>query len=86
MGKGGSLFGAQGQLVHGARGALHSKAVQQGMLEADGEGWVRRMLPGAGVCGSLRSLTKKQIGVGPSCFCHSNDQLLLHREVRMKKT
>ena len=48
MGKGGSLFGAKGQLVHSARGALHSEAVQQGLFEAEGGGWIRRMFPCGG--------------------------------------
>ena len=46
VGKGGNLLGAQGHLVHGARGTLHSKAVQQGMLETGGGDWIRRALPG----------------------------------------
>ena len=51
VGKGGSLFGAQGQLVYGARGALHSEAVQQGLFEAEGGAGSGGGFPGVGVCG-----------------------------------
>lgn len=51
MGKGGSLFGAKGQLVHSARGALHSEAVQQGLFEAEGGAGSGGCFPAVGVCG-----------------------------------
>ena len=50
MGKGGSLFGAKGQLVHSARGALHSEAVQQGLFEAEGGAGSGGCFPAVGVC------------------------------------
>ena len=73
VGKGGSLFGAQGQLVYGARGALHSEAVQQGLFEAEMGAGSGGCLPGAGIRGvgacALRPGNK--LGVGPRTYVSS---------------
>ena len=50
VGKGGSLFGGKGQLVHSARGVLHSEAIQ-GLFEAEGGAGSGGFFPGVGVCG-----------------------------------